>query len=313
MSAQRRQLGRGLASLLGEGEPVADGGVTQGAGRTRAPVDLPVEFLRPGKFQPRTRFDPEPLDALAQSIRENGVLQPLIVRPVAGAAQSYEIIAGERRWRAAQLAQLDNVPVIIREMSDETALEVALVENLQRQDLSPLEEAEGYRRLMDEFAYTQDQLGKRLGKSRSHVANTLRLLALPEVVRSMIGSGALTAGHARTLVTADDPVTLAREIVEGGLSVRQAEARAQSAKSRTRDGGTADAAVRTGRGSGASADVDGAPRGASADTRALERDLEGRLGLKVVIQNAGSGEAGTITFHFKSFDQLDDLLEKLNR
>jgi len=312
VSAQRRQLGRGLAALLGEenAAPQAQtGDVDASAGapsKGRTPNTLPVEFLRAGKFQPRKSFAPEPLDALAQSIRENGVLQPLIVRPIPGAPESYEIIAGERRWRASQLARLDEVPVIVRELTDEVALEVALVENLQRQDLSPLEEAEGYKRLMDEFSYTQEQLGQRLGKSRSHVANTLRLLALPSDVQTMVGDGSLTAGHARTLLTASDPVSLAKEIVSQGLSVRQAETKAQTLK-------TGVAAKKSQTAVGLSSSLGGAGGESDADTRVVERDLESKLGLRVTIRSDVNSESGSISFHFKTFDQLDDLVEKLAR
>src|SRR5713226_7916208 len=215
---KRRNLGRGLSALFGEeSDDIA------AADRQRVGKSVPIGFLRAGRFQPRHRFDDDALRALADSIREKGVLQPLLVRRHPDAANSYEIIAGERRWRAAQLAQLHEVPVVIKELDDRAALEIALVENVQREDLTALEEAEGYRRLMEEFGYTQEALGTAVGKSRSHVANMMRLLALPDPVRALVESGALTAGHARALLNAADPEGLAREIVRRGLNVRQAE------------------------------------------------------------------------------------------
>jgi len=284
----RRTLGRGLSALLGEAAEAP-----APAERTAGTRTVPIEFLQPSPLQPRQRFDEEQLRLLADSIRENGILQPILVRRRAGAPNSFEIIAGERRWRAAQLARLHEVPVIVRDISDREALELAIVENVQREDLTPLEEAEGYRRLIEEFRYTQDELSRHVGKSRSHIANTLRLLNLPAEVRAMLDRGELTAGHARALLNAPDPKALAAQVVARGLNVRQTERLAQGA----RDGGT-------GQGTGSRPRKD-------ADTLALERDLSATLGLKVAITTHGSG--GTLAIHYDTVEQLDDVLERLGR
>lgn len=289
---KRRNLGRGLSSLLGEDEP-ADLGELD---KLRSSKTVPVEFVRPGRFQPRHNFDDERFQELVESVRAKGILQPILVRRHPDDRNSYEIIAGERRWRAAQMAQLHDVPVIIREFSDKEALEVALVENLQRQDLSAIEEAEGYRRLMEEFQHTQEDLGKVVGKSRSHVANTLRLLTLPALVRTMVEEGTLSAGHARALLGSPNAEALAEKVAAKGLSVRQTEKLAQS------EGG------KTARSSGA-ADKPGEER-RDADTVALERDLSNLLGLKVNIKFFGSG--GELTIHYNSLEQLDDVLHRLS-
>ncbi len=288
---KRRNLGRGLSALLGEDEMLDTGGEGN-AGGNRDPRRLPVEFLHPGRFQPRHKMDDEQLRELAQSIGDKGVLQPLLVRPDPDAPDSFEIIAGERRWRAAQLAQVHEVPVIIREMEDREALEIALIENLQREDLSALDEAEGYRRLKEEFSYTQATLASALGKSRSHVANTIRLLNLPEPVKEMVDRGTLSAGHARALLNAEDPVSLARAVARRGLNVRQTEKLVQK---EARPAGPAKSP---------------AP-GKDADTVALERDLSNLLGLKVGIEFRGG--AGTLTIHYTSLEQLDDILHRLSQ
>jgi ParB family chromosome partitioning protein len=280
---KRRNLGRGLSALFGEeSEDFA------AHDRQRPAKTVPVESLRAGRFQPRRRFDDDALRALADSIREKGVLQPLLVRRHPDAANAYEIIAGERRWRAAQLAQLHEVPVVIKELDDRDALEIALVENIQREDLTALEEAEGYRRLMTEFAHTQEALAKAVGKSRSHVANMMRLLALPDAVRQLVETGALSAGHARALLNAGDPAGLAREIVRRGLNVRQAERLAQAGKT---------------------ARLRAAPV-KDSDTAALERDLANLLGLKVTVSFAAGG--GALTIHYRTLEQLDDVLRRLH-
>jgi ParB family chromosome partitioning protein len=276
------RLGRGLSALIPDGPaPTAD----QAALRT-----LPVEALEPGPFQPRGGMDKASLEELAASIREHGVLQPILARPKPGAAGVYEIIGGERRWRAAQAAQLHDVPVVIRDLGDREAMAAGLVENLQRQDLNIMEEAEGYRRLLDEFGLTQEGLGQAVGKSRSHVANTLRLLVLPPEVRDLVANGVLSAGHARTLVTAAEPGRLAAQIVARGLNVRQAEALAAS-QSR--------------------------PKGAAperpsrdADVAALERDLTERLGLRISIRHQGKG--GEVVIRYRDLDQLDGLVRLLS-
>jgi ParB family chromosome partitioning protein len=283
---KRKSLGRGLAALLGEeAEP------SLAAAPPRGIRTLPIEHLHPSRVQPRRRMDDAPIQDLAQSIAAKGILQPILARKVEGVPDSYEIIAGERRWRAAQLAGLHQVPVVVKELTDGEALEVALIENLQRQDLTPLEEAEGYKRLMEEFAHTQEQLAGTVGKSRSHVANMMRLLSLPEAVKDMLQSGELTAGHARALLTAPDPVQLAREIARRGLSVREAErlAAAHARKPSARRAAAKD-----------------------ADTRALERDLAARLGLKVEIRHRGS-QGGALTIHYTLLEQLDDVIERLSR
>jgi ParB family chromosome partitioning protein len=282
--AARRQLGRGLAALFGE---AAEG---EGALAGGAPQRLvPIERIRPGALQPRRRFAEAELDALAQSIREKGILQPLLVRSLTAEETDFELIAGERRWRAAQRVGLHDVPIIIRQISDLDALEIALIENLQREDLSPLEEAEAYRRLIDEFARTQASLAEALGKSRSHIANTVRLLSLPASVRSRLDEGELSAGHARALLAAADPVALAAEVVRRGLNVRATErlvqrrAETPPPKRRPRD----------------------------ADTVALERELGVALGLRVTLEPKKRG--GVLTLHYASLDQLDRVLRLLRR
>jgi len=278
--ARRRQLGRGLAALFGEAE-------IGGAAETAAQRRVPIELIRPSAFQPRRRFAEAELDALAQSIREKGILQPLLVRPLRDEQAGFELVAGERRWRAAQRVGMHEVPVIVRAFADSEALEIALVENLQREDLSPLEEAEAYNRLMEEFGRTQAALAEAVGKSRSHVANTLRLLLLPLPVRHRLEEGELSAGHARALLAAPDPVALAAEVVRRGLNVRATEQLVQRRtetpppKRRLRD----------------------------ADTVALERELGTRLGLRVTLEQKKRG--GALTLHYASLDQLDRILALL--
>jgi ParB family chromosome partitioning protein len=277
--AARRQLGRGLAALFGE----AEGSGSPDLGPQRL---IPIELIRPGAFQPRRRFAEAELDALARSIREKGVLQPLLVRPLTGEEADFELVAGERRWRAAQRVGLHEVPVIVRPIADSEALEIALVENLQREDLSPLEEAEAYSRLIDEFGRTQASLAEALGKSRSHVANTVRLLSLPAPVRRRLEEGELSAGHARALLAAADSAGLAAEVVRRGLNVRATERLVQRR-----------------------AAVPRKPRTRSADTTALERELSSALGLRVTIEAKKRG--GTLTLHYASLDQLDRVLHLL--
>jgi ParB family transcriptional regulator, chromosome partitioning protein len=278
--AKRRQLGRGLAVLFGEAE---SGSPSEAAAQRR----VPIELIRPGAFQPRRRFADAELDALAQSIREKGILQPLLVRPITGEEAEFELVAGERRWRAAQRVGMHEVPVIVRPFADSEALEIALVENLQREDLSPLEEAEAYSRLIEEFGRTQAGLAEALGKSRSHVANTLRLLSLPVPVRRRLDEGELSAGHARALLAAADPETLAAEVVRRGLNVRATERLVQR-RSETRR-----------------------PRRhlRDADTTALERELSAVLGLRVTLEPKKRG--GALTLHYSSLDQLDRVLALL--
>jgi ParB family transcriptional regulator, chromosome partitioning protein len=280
-STRRQPLGRGLAALFGE----AEGRTGDGGGSVR---EVAIELIRPGAFQPRRHFGEDELEALAQSVREKGVLQPLLVRPVDEAGAAFELIAGERRWRAAQRAGLHQVPVLVRTLSDVEALEIALIENLQREDLTALEEAEAYRRLIDEFGRTQANLAEALGKSRSHVANTLRLLGLPDVVRRRLEEGALSAGHARALLAADNPGELAAEIIRRSLNVRDTE---QLVKRRMVPRRISTRQAR------------------AADTVALERDLAQALGLRVTI--SGKARGGMLTLHYSNLDQLDRLLSLL--
>ena len=286
---KRTGLGRGLSALFGEAsEDYAS------LDRVRQTKQVPVEFLFPGRFQPRRKFDELAISELAQSVKEKGVLQPLLVRRHPDRPNAYEIIAGERRWRAAQAAALHEVPVVVRDLTDREALEISIIENVQRQDLTPLEEAEGYRRLLDEFQHTQENLARSLGKSRSHIANTLRLMGLPEPIKLMLHDGALTAGHARALLTAANPIALAEKIVADGLNVRQTEALAKGEEA---------AALRpalTGGKAGAEKD---------ADLLSLEESLSEQLGLKVQIVTRGKG--GSLTITYKSLDQLDDVLRRL--
>lgn len=290
---EKRNLGRGLAALFGEEK--ADYAELD---RVRSSRKLNVGQLRPGRLQPRRRFNEEDLSALVASIREKGVLQPLLVRRLAGEAEQFEIIAGERRWRAAQIAQVHEVPVVVRDLSDAEALEIALIENIQRESLTPLEEAEGYQRLMNEFSHTQEDLSRAVGKSRSHVANMLRLLNLPEGVKTLLDDGALSMGHARALLNAPDAELIAREVVDRGLSVRETEKLAASAKPRPAR------APKSSTGKIKTAVKD-------ADTLALERDLSMLLGLKVAISL--KGEKGEVAIQFETLEQLDDVLHRLKR
>jgi len=284
MATQKpNQLGRGLAALLGDPEQdVSD------LDQIRAAKPVPVEHLRPGKYQPRRIMDDHHIAELAQSIKDKGIIQPIIVRRLKDGSGAYEIIAGERRWRAAQLAMLHEVPVIVKDFDDRETLEVALIENLQRQDLSPLEEAEAYQRLMDEFGHTQEVLAKGIAKSRSHVANMVRLLGLPDDVKTLIDEGKLSAGHARALIGTENASELARQIVDRGLNVRETEKLAKGAPTPKTPSSTP---------------------AKDADTIALERDLTNLLGLNVLI--TAKGEQGSLTFKYKTLDQLEDVLRRL--
>lgn len=277
------RLGMGLSALLGDA-PVA-------VASTASPSDhqrmLPIEALEPGPFQPRGPMEPEALQELAESIREHGILQPILVRPKPGSSGVWQIIGGERRWRAAQLAKQHEVPVVVRDFDDRTAMAAGLVENLQREDLNPLEEAIGYQRLLDDFGLKQETLGQAVGKSRSHVANTLRLLNLPDKVRALLSSGSLTAGHARALLTADDPVALAEQVVTRGLNVRQTEALAAASPAKP----------------------DAARAVSDPETKALEKDLGERLGLGVAIRRSGKG--GKLVLSWRDLDQLETVLRLL--
>ena len=285
MNDKPTRLGRGLAALIGDMATVEGVRVTESGGVKK----LPVEFIIANRANPRRTFNNEQLEELTNSIREKGVMQPLLVRP-SDDPNIFEIIAGERRWRAAQKAGLHEVPVIVRDVGDKEALELAIIENVQRADLNPLEEAMGYGQLIEQFEYTQQDLAQVIGKSRSHVANTLRLLRLPEDVREMVASGTLTAGHARTLITADDPAALAKRIVGGGLSVREAEVLTQREINAPK------------RKPAPSGDKD-------ADTAALEKRLSDALGLHVAIDHKDQG--GRLEIRYRTLEQLDGICMKL--
>jgi len=284
----KRGLGRGLEALLGDNpvEPPA------GPDGERATREVPIENLRPNKFQPRHTFDEEDIASLEASIRELGIIQPILVRQIAGEPQNFEIVAGERRWRAAQRARLHQVPVVVKELDDVKSLEIAIVENVQRADLSAIEEADGYQRLADEFGHTQEQLATIIGKSRSHIANTIRLLNLPHKIKKMIEDGSLSAGHGRALLAAEDPLTLAKAAVKKGLNVRQVEklVKKQSAPRST-------AAART-------------PFGKDADTLALEGDVSNAIGLKVQIDHQGDA-GGEVHISYQTLEQLDEICRRL--
>jgi ParB family chromosome partitioning protein len=276
-----RGLGRGLSALIGDevaavkGEPVAKKDLRS----------LPVAFLQPGRFQPRMTFDEQPLAELAASIKEKGVLSPILVRPIG--PDRYEIVAGERRWRAAQLAKLHDVPVVVRELPDDQALELAIIENVQRADLNAVEEGAAYEELITKFNRTQEDVAREVGKSRSHVANTIRLLRLPDQVKAWIREGKLTAGHARTLLSEVDPVARARELIEGAMTVRQAEQR--SVKK-----------------------MPGGKPAKDPNIADLEASISNRLGLKVQIIHKGD-KGGEMRIAYKSLEQLDELTRRLSK
>ncbi|MFG1277757.1 ParB/RepB/Spo0J family partition protein [Xanthobacter autotrophicus] len=299
---QRSRLGRGLAALIGEmGEPQAAPAARSGAGRG-GPRRVPIEHVRPNPRNPRRTFLEEGLEDLTASIREKGIIQPIVVRQLNG-SDSFEIVAGERRWRAAQRAALHEVPVVVLELSDREALEVAIIENVQRADLNPVEEAQGYESLMGEFDYNQNDLARIIGKSRSHIANTLRLLKLPAGVKTYLADGRLSAGHARALLACADPERMAKDVVEKGLTVRDVEALSKARTALTTAPAKGEAG-QTGKGSRG-----GAPEHKSADSRALEKRLSDALGLSVGIE--GKGEAGELRIRYKSLDQLDEVCRRL--
>lgn len=310
-----RGLGRGLSALLGDEEVAAavappaplpsppppaplpeypSKEIANTYAPNRPPLTLPIGQLKPGKMQPRSSF--EGIETLVESVREFGLLQPILVRPLRDAADTYEIIAGERRWRAAQRAQLHDVPVVIRSIGDMDALQIGLIENLQRADLTPIDEAQGYRRLMEEFTQTQEDLAKTMGRSRPHIANTLRLLDLPQSVQEMIRTGQLSAGQGRALLGTADPAALAARAVEEKISVRELERLAGEEK-------------RHGKAKGGKGPAAGDK---SADTRALEKRIEEALGLKATLTARG-GEKTTLSLEIADYDQLDTVVEKLTR
>ncbi len=298
-NSAKNRLGRGLAALIGEVEKPVD--VDQATNEIKADLMVPVEHVRANPNNPRRIFLDAELQDLTNSILEHGIVQPILVRTIKGedfAGAKYEIIAGERRWRSAQKAGLHNVPVLVREVEDRQALEIAIVENVQRADLNSVEEAMGYQQLINEYDYSQNDLAQVIGKSRSHVANTLRLLKLPEGVMNMVSSGELSAGHARTLVTSPDPVSLANRIVKEGLSVRQAERLVQApvvspSKSET-------------------ADSENIGDQKDTDIVALENRLSDVLGLKVNVAFKKNG-SGDLRIYYKNLEQLDDVCRRLER
>ncbi|MGL4240470.1 MAG: ParB/RepB/Spo0J family partition protein [Beijerinckiaceae bacterium] len=282
------RLGRGLAALIG------DTAVDPAAARDKGQRSVPIEFVRASAFNPRKNFPDSELDELAASIREKGVIQPILVRPKADMPDVYEIIAGERRWRAAQRAGLHEIPIVVHEAADKDALELAIVENVQRADLNPLEESAGYEQLIEQFGYAQADLAKVVGKSRSHIANTLRLSKLPDGVKALVNAGELSAGHARALLSVPDPDSLAKRIVAQGLTVRDVERIAQS--------GASDEAAATG---SAAARVR-----KDADTRALEKALSEVTGLDVAIDHKAGG-GGKVSIRYTTLEQLDSLCRRL--
>ncbi|MBF9042478.1 ParB/RepB/Spo0J family partition protein [Rhodobacterales bacterium HKCCE4037] len=290
----KRRLGRGLSALMADIEPTTTepSAEPEQVAAPRADRLVPIEDIHPNPDQPRRAFSDEALRELAASIQAHGIIQPLIVRPDPAASGQYQIVAGERRWRAAQVAQLHDVPVLVREFDDDETLQVAIIENVQRADLNPLEEALGYKQLIDRFGHTQLELSTAMGKSRSHLANVMRLLQLPDEIQVMVRDGDLSAGHARALLTADEPIALAKRAVREGLSVRAVEKAAKSA--------------------GQSTAAPGRTRPEKdADTRALESDLSAALAMKVEIDHGKDG-SGKMVIKYNDLEQLDDLMRKLN-
>lgn len=294
-NSKPRGLGRGLSALMADVSQ--DSGVQEPSVSRRPDQTVPIEKLKANPNQPRRTFNQGDLDDLAASIKEKGILQPLIVRPIEGG--DYEIVAGERRWRAAQISQLHDVPVLVRDLDDTEVLEIAIIENIQRADLNAVEEAAGFRQLMDKFGHTQEKLAAALGKSRSHIANLLRLLSLPEDVQDLVVAGELSAGHARALITSENPSELAKIVVRDGLSVRATEALVKRQQQPDTPPVNASKAKPTGE--------------KDADTRALERDLSAILAMKVAINHKAGTEMGQVTLTYENLDQLDDLCAKLSR
>lgn len=285
-----RGLGRGLSALMSD---VAGDDAPQ-SGSKRPDLMVPIERIQPNPDQPRRNFDAGALDDLAKSVAEKGVIQPLIVRRLPADQNMFEIVAGERRWRAAQMAKLHELPVLVRDYDDTEVLEIAIIENIQRADLNPVDEAVGYKQLMDRFGHTQDKLSQALGKSRSHIANLMRLLTLPEEIQNYLIRGQITAGHARALVGHDQAAVLAREVIQRSLSVRETEKLAKKGPAIKRRS------------------VPGAPVPKDADTVQIENELSASLKMKVTIDHSAGSEAGKIVINYKSLDQLDDLLRALS-
>ena len=291
---ERRGLGRGLSALMADVDlPAADATPSAAATPRMPDTHLPIEKIHPNPDQPRRDFQKVDLDELAASIREKGIIQPLLVRKDPTRQGEYQIVAGERRWRAAQIANLHEIPVLIRDFSDTEVIEVAIIENIQRADLNAVEEALGFRQLMDRFGHTQEKLAEVLGKSRSHIANLLRLLTLPEQVLTYLREGKISAGHARALVPAENPAALAREIIAKGLSVRQAEKLAKPQPEKKES-------------------VNKINPEKDADTKALEQDLSANLGMKVQVDHVTGTEQGQISIRYTSLDELDELCQLLS-
>jgi ParB family transcriptional regulator, chromosome partitioning protein len=288
-ASERRGLGRGLSALMADvnldKQPERNGARSSDRAADRL---VPIEKLHPNPDQPRRDFSKEDLATLAASIREKGIIQPLIVRPVPNLPDEFQIVAGERRWRAAQLANLHEVPVLVRKLNDTEAIEIAIIENIQRADLNPVEEALAYRQLMDKFGHTQEKLAESLSKSRSHIANLIRLLNLPEEVLGYLRNGKLSAGHARALVPAEDPALLARQIISKGLSVRQAESLAKNPVNKAKSTNKINVEK-------------------DADTKALEQDLSLNIGMKVTVDHNVKASNGTVTLAYNNLDQLDEI------
>jgi len=293
--APRRQLGRGLSALLGDTSTEAATGAAAAA--QRGVKLVPVGQIHAGRSQPRRHFDEAEMAELTASVRAQGLLQPVLLRRDPADPARFELVAGERRWRAAQAAQLHEIPALVKELSDREALEAALVENLQRQDLSALEEASAYQRLVDDFGHTQEKVADALGKSRSHVANTIRLLELPEEVKAWLEEGKLTPGHARLLIGTENPVALAQRIINLGLTVRQAEKLVAEARGKPQKKKLQPKRA----------------NGKDADTRSLERQLTESLGLRVTLQHKPGGQKGSLTIEYESLDQLDNVLAILQK
>lgn len=291
---ERRSLGRGLSALMADVNLLAEDINPREVRSGTSDQSLPIEQIVPNPNQPRRDFDAGALEELAASIKTKGIIQPLVVRAIE-AGKSYEIVAGERRWRAAQMAQLHRVPVVIRDFTDDEVLEIAIIENIQRADLNAVEEALGFKQLMERFGHTQEKLAEALSKSRSHIANTIRLLALPSDVLSMIRSGTLTAGHARALIGAPDPLALAKKVVGAGMSVRETEKLARTVQKK--DGKSASRRERSEK---------------DADTRAIELDLSANLGMSVSIDHDAEGESGMLKIRYRDLGQLDMLCQVLS-
>jgi len=295
-----RGLGRGLSALMADVTPPAAVVEGQGEATRRPDMMVPIEKVHPNPDQPRRTFTKEQLDELAASIKEKGIIQPLVVRARPGDAGAYEIVAGERRWRAAQIAMQHTIPVVVRDFDDTEVLEVAIIENIQRADLNPVEEAAGYKALMDKFGHTQEKLSEVLGKSRSYIANLVRLLQLPEEVQEFLRDGKLSAGHARALITSDDAVSLAKKVISSGLSVRETERLAKKTVTELSE-------MDQPRPKPARKLVE-----KDADTRALEADLSAALRMKVSIDHDAGGESGKLVISYEDFDGLDELCRKLS-